>query len=99
MDQAMEKMKQLSHLAEDIGGTGVPVVFKPKKIDISKVFGVSIKKASGDVLKSHSRHKKLMRDSEFQRHAGLVINLELALRQEEYQSEELRDMLTNERKK
>jgi bacterioferritin len=95
MDQAMEKMKQLSHFAEDIGGNGVPVIFKPKKIDISKIFGASIKKASGDALKSHGRHKKLMRDSEFQKHAGLVINLDLTLQQEEYQSEELGDMLPN----
>jgi bacterioferritin len=95
MDQAMEKMKQLSHFAEDIGGNGVPVIFKPGKIDIAKVFGTSIRKTADDVLKSHGRHGKLMRDSEFTRHAGLVINLDLTLQQEEYQAEDLKDILSN----
>jgi len=89
MDQAMVKMKQLSHFAEDIGGNGVPVTFKPGKIEITKDFGKSFKKAAGDVLKSHGRHKKLIRDNEFQKHAGLVINLDLTIQQEQYEAEEL----------
>jgi bacterioferritin len=89
MDQAMVKMKQLSHFAEDIGGNGVPVTFKPGKIEVTKDFGKSLKKAAGDVLKSHGRHKKLIRDSEFQKHAGLVINLDLTIQQEQYEAEEL----------
>jgi bacterioferritin len=89
MDQAMVKMKQLSHFAEDIGGNGVPVTFKPGKIEVIKDFGKSLKKAAGDVLKSHGRHKKLIRDSEFQKHAGLVINLDLTIQQEQYEAEEL----------
>jgi bacterioferritin len=99
MDQAMVKMKQLSHFAEDIGGNGVPVTFKPGKIEITKDFGKSLKKAAGDVLKSHGRHKKLIRDSEFQRHAGLVINLDLTIQQEQYEAEELLDSLGNKAKK
>ncbi|KPK44285.1 MAG: hypothetical protein AMK74_05415 [Nitrospira bacterium SM23_35] len=99
MDQAMGKMKQLSHFAEDIGGNGIPVEFKPGKIDITKVFGTSVKKAAGDVLKAHGRHRKIMRDSEFQKHAGLVINLDLTIRQEEYQAEELKGILTDAARK
>ena len=99
MDQAMEKMKQISHFAEDIGGNGVPVTFKPGKIDITKDFGKSLKKAAGDVLKSHGRHGRLMRDSEFQKHAGLVINLDLTIQQEQYQADELKDILNNTAKK
>ena len=89
MDQAMVKMKQLSHFAEDIGGNGVPVTFKPGKIEVTKEFGKSLKKAAGDVLKSHVRHGKLMLDNEFQKHAGLVINLDLTIQQEQYQADEL----------
>lgn len=95
MDQAMEKMKQLSHFAEDIGGNGLPVAFKPGKVDIPKNFGSAIKKAGGDVLISHGRHGKLMHDSEFQKHAGLLIGLDLTIQQEKYQSEELKDMSTS----
>jgi len=89
MDQAMVKMKQLSHFAEDIGGNGLPVTFKPGKIEITKDFGKSVKKAAGDVLRSHGRHKKLIRDSEFQKHAGLLINFDLTIQQEQYEAEEL----------
>ena len=99
MDQAMVKMKQLSHFAEDIGGNGVPVTFKPGKIEITKDFGKSFKKAAGDVLKSHGRHKKLIRDSEFQKHAGLVINLDLTIQQEQYEAEELGDIIKGMSKK
>ena len=99
MDQAMEKMKQLSHFAEDIGGNGVPVTFKPGKIDVTKVFGNALKKAARDVLKSHGRHGKLMRDSEFQKHAGLVISLDLTVQQEKYQTEELLNNFGNKAKK
>ncbi len=93
MDQAMEKMKQLSHFAEDIGGNGMPVQFKPGRIDIARGFGASVNKAEGDVLKAHGRHRRLMRDKELQRHVGLSIGLDLTIRQEEYQAEELRDSL------
>ena len=99
MDQAMEKMKQLSHFAEDIGGNGVPVTFKPGKIDIIKDFRKSLKRAAGDVLKSHGRHGKLIRDREFQKHAGLVISLDLTIQQEKYQAEELLNTLGNKAKK
>jgi bacterioferritin len=99
MDQSMEKMKQLSHFAEDIGGNGVPVIFKPKKIAIPKIFGKSLKQAAGDVLKSNGRHGKLMRDAEFQKHSGLVINLDLTIQQEQYQAEELGDMIKDMSKK
>ena len=99
MDQAMVKMKQLSHFAEDIGGNGVPVTFKPGKIEVTKDFGKSLKKAAGDVLKSHGRHKKLIRDSEFQKHAGLVINLDLTIQQEQYEAEELGDIIKGMSKK
>lgn len=99
MDQAMEKMKQLSHFAEDIGGNGVPVIFKPGKIDIATVFGKSIKKAAGGALKAYGRHKRLMQHREFKKHTGLVINLDLTLQQERFQAEELRDMIKGISKK
>lgn len=93
MDQAMEKMKQLAHLAEDIGGNGLPVAFKPGKIEIGKDFRTSLAKAEADVRRSRARHQKLMKHDEFQRHAGLVIDLDLTIQQEEHQSGELRHML------
>jgi len=93
MDQAMEKMKQLSHFAEDIGGNGLPVEFKPGKIEVPKAFRESMRIAEGEVRKAHGRHRRLMKHTEFQKHAGLVIGLDLTVRQEEYQAEEIKGVL------
>ena len=92
MDQAMEKMKQIAHFAEDIGGNGVTVQFKPGKIDTGKTAGTVMKKAMEDVKKSRNRHIKFTKDSEVMKHGGMVINLDLTIQQEQYQAEELNDM-------
>jgi len=93
MDQAMEKMKQIAHFAEDIGANGIPPVFKPGKIDPGKASGDMLKKASEDLLKAHARHLRLAKDREFSKHGGMVINLDLTIQQEKYQAEELNDMV------
>ncbi len=94
MDQAMEKMKQLAHIAEDIAGNGIPPVFNPGKIDITKNITEAMKKAAKDVSKAYSRHLKLKKESELQKHGGLIINLDLAIQQEKYQAEELKEFVT-----
>jgi bacterioferritin len=93
MDQAMEKMKQIAHFAEDIGGNGVPPVFKPGKIDLSTSMVQALTKASESAMRSHKRHLKLSGDSEFRKHGGMVINLDLTIRQEKHQADELSDMV------
>jgi bacterioferritin len=92
MDQAMEKMKQIAHFAEDIGGNGIPPQFKPGQIDTGKTIGKAIKKALEDVRTSHGRHMNLRKNSESKKHEGMVINLDLTIQQEHYQAEELKDM-------
>jgi len=91
MDQAMEKMKQVAHFAEGIGENGVPPVFKPGKFDMSTSMEQALKKAAESVLKAHKRHLKLSKDPEFNKHGGMVINLDLDLQQEKHQAEELKD--------
>ena len=93
MDQAMEKMKQIAHFAEDIGANGIPPVFKPGKIDLSRTAEAMLKKASADAMKSQKRHARLGKDSEFNKHEGMVINLDLTIQQEKYQAAELNDMV------
>ena len=95
MDQAMEKMKQIAHFAEDIGGNGVPPVFKPGKIDLSTSMMQAMIKASESAMRSHKRHLKLSSDIEFRKHSGMVINLDLTIQQEKHQAEELSDMVKN----
>ncbi len=91
MDQAMEKMKQLAHFAENIAEDGIPPEFKPGQIDKSNAIGVALKKALENVRAARERHLKLSEDSEVKKHSGLVINLDLTNQQEEYQRAELED--------
>jgi bacterioferritin len=95
MDQAMEKMKQLAHFAEDIAEDGVAPKFKPGEIDMSKAIGQALKKALEDVQGARERHLKLREDTEVRKHSGLVINLDLTVQQEEYQGAEIEDWLKN----
>ena len=92
MDQAMEKMKQIAHFAEDIGGNGISPQFNPGLIDKSTAISKALKKAINDVRAAQERHMKLKEDSEFKKHGGMVINLDLTFQQEQYQAEELEDM-------
>ena len=91
MDQAMEKMKQLAHLAEPIAEDGVLPKFKPGQIEKNQAIGIALKKALEDVQADHNRHIRLKEDSEVKKHSGLVINLDLTIKQEEYQAAELKD--------
>ncbi|MDO9528864.1 MAG: ferritin-like domain-containing protein [Syntrophales bacterium] len=91
MDQAMEKMKQLAHFAENIAEDGIPPDFKPGQIDKSHAIGAALKKALEDVRAARERHLKLSEDSEVKKHSGLVINMDLTIQQEEYQRAELED--------
>jgi len=95
MDQAMEKMKQLAHFAEDIAEDGIAPKFKPGQIDKSQAIGMALKKALEDVQADRERHVRMREDSEVKKHLGLVINLDLTVQQEEYQGAELEDWRKN----
>jgi bacterioferritin len=91
MDQAMEKMKHLAHFAEDVAENGLDPRFKAGKIDMSTAIGQALQKALEDVQGGLKRHLTLQKDSEAQKHAGFVINLDLTAQQEEYQAAEIED--------
>jgi len=91
MDQAMEKMKQLAHFAEDIAEDGIAPKFKHGAIEKSQAIGIALKKALEDVQETRERHVRLKEDPEVKKHSGLVINLDLTIKQEEYQGAELKD--------
>jgi len=92
MDQAMEKMKQISHFAEDVAENGIPVQFNPDEIDLNKSKLKALKRAADDVRNARERHLRLRDDEEFRKHGGLVINMDLTIQQEQYQAEEIEDM-------
>lgn len=93
MDQAMEKMKQLAHFAEDVAGNGLDPRFEMVKVDMSKAVGGALQKALADVQGGVARHQKLQKDGETQKHGGFVINLDLTVQQEEYQAAEIKDWM------
>lgn len=93
MDQAMEKMKQLAHFAEDIAENGLPPKFKTGKIDKNKGINNALKKAIKDVETAYKVHLKLKENEELKKHSGLVINLELTIQQEKYQIDELQEFI------
>ena len=95
MDQAMEKMKQLAHFAEDIAEDGIAPQFKAGMIVKSHTIGLALEKALEDVNGALQRHLRLREDSEVKKHSGFAINLDLTIQQEEYQGAEIEDWAKN----
>ncbi|MFO7930688.1 MAG: ferritin-like domain-containing protein [Thermodesulfobacteriota bacterium] len=92
MDFSMTKMKQLAHSAEEIAENGMEPDFSPGVTDRGKSFDAAIDKAINDLQDSLNLHLKLQSDQEAKKHGGLMSNLDLTIRQERYESEELQDV-------
>ena len=91
MDFAMTKMKQLAHLAEEVAENGITPRFEVGKIDLSASIGTALKKGLEDVRGAREEHIKFQGESETQKHSGLLLELDLALKQEEYEAAEIED--------
>lgn len=91
MDFAMTKMKQLAHLAEQVAENGIIPKFEAGEIDKSSSTDMALKKALEDVRRAREEHLKFQGESETQKHGGLLIELDLALKQEEYEAAEIED--------
>jgi hypothetical protein len=91
MDFAMTKMKQLAHLAEEVAENGIAPRFEVGKIDLSASIGTALKKGFEDVRGAREEHTKFQGESETQKHSGLLLELDLALKQEEYEAAEIED--------
>jgi len=91
MDFAMTKMKQLAHLAEEVAENGIAPRFEVGKIDLSASIGTALKKGLEDVRGAREEHTKFQGESETQKHSGLLLELDLALKQEEYEAAEIED--------
>ena len=91
MDFAMTKMKQLAHLAEEVAENGITPRFEGGEIEKSAAIGAALKKGLEDVRAAREEHLKLQGEGEAQKHAGLLLSLDLALKQEEYEAAEIED--------
>lgn len=89
MDFAMTKMKQLAHLAEEVAENGITPRFEVDKIDLSASIGTALKKGLEDVRGARKEHITFQGESETQKHSGLLLELDLALKQEEYEAAEI----------
>ncbi|MFP3999465.1 MAG: ferritin-like domain-containing protein [Desulfobacterales bacterium] len=92
MDFSMTKMKQLAHSAEEVAENGIEPDLTPGIIDRGKSFDAAIDKAVNDLKDSLDLHLKLQSDPEAKKHGGLMSNLDLTIRQEQYETEELQDL-------
>jgi bacterioferritin len=93
MDFSMTQMKQLAHIAEEVAENGIPPRFEVGQIDMSRSIGTALQKTLEDVRASRERHLRFRDESETQKHAGLIINLDLTLQQEEYEAAEIEDWI------
>jgi bacterioferritin len=93
MTQSMEKMKQLAHLAEDVAENGSMPDFTMKQRDTASDLRSSLTSAASLVREARERHAGLAQNSELQGHSGLATNLDLTIRQEKYQADEIETWL------
>jgi bacterioferritin len=90
MDFSMTKMKQLAHLAEPIAENGITPDFKADKIIVSNSIGIALKNELENVCGTKKLHEELASRDETKKHSGLIINLDLSIKQEEYEAEEIK---------
>jgi len=93
MDQAMEKMRHLAHFAEDVAENGIRPNFSAAEHSRSNDPATALRSSLERLQTARERHKELKADEETAKHAGLVLNLDLTLKQEQYQEAEIWDWL------
>lgn len=96
MDQSMEKMKQLAHFAEDVAENGLEPDFAAGDYDTSADFPSALRSSLRRLQRARERHLELSGNEEAGKHGGFMINLDLTLKQEEYQESEMADWLKEE---
>ncbi len=92
MDFSMTKMKQLAHSAEEVAENGIAPDFSGTIADLPDTFKAVLEKAVKDLETSLALHNDIRNNAEAQKHGGLMSNLDLTVRQEQYEIDELRDI-------
>ncbi|OQW98752.1 MAG: hypothetical protein BWK74_03855 [Desulfobacteraceae bacterium A6] len=93
MDFSMTKMKQLAHVAEEVAANGINPMFKTDKLDLGASLAEALKNAAADLEKTRVDHIALQIGDEIKKHAGLAINIELTVNQEEYEEAEIKEWI------
>ncbi len=93
MDFSMTKMKQLAHVSEEVAANGINPLLKSDRSDLSASVAEALKNAVEDLQKSRMEYIVLQAGDETAKHAGLANNIELALKQEEYEASEMKEWI------
>jgi bacterioferritin len=93
MDQAMEKMKHLAIFAEALAEDGATLSFKAGALDMGRAVGEALQKAIDDLETGGERYLALQKDDELRKHSGIVLKMDLAVQQIDYQKAEMKDWL------
>jgi hypothetical protein len=93
IDFSFTKMKQLAHIAENVAENGIEPKFTIGTLSPSTSIGLALQNALESVEKSRELHLNLRNDPETKKHAGLIINLDLGIQQEDYEAQEIKDWL------
>ncbi len=93
MDFSMTKMKQLAHLAEPVAENGFEPRFNVKDIRLSSAVGTALKNTVENLGETRKLHADLLAEDETKKHAGLITNLDISIKQETYEANELEDWL------
>jgi bacterioferritin len=93
IDFSFTKMKQLAHMAEEVAENGMEPRLKKGNIITDAAVGAALKNALESVRFTRNLHMDIKQDPEAQKHAGLLINLDLSLKQEDYEAAEIEDWM------
>jgi len=93
IDFSFTKMKQLAHMAEQVAENGMEPRLKKGAILTGATIGTALKNALESVRATRNMHMDLQNDPEAKKHAGLMINLDLSLKQEVYEADEIEGWL------
>ena len=93
MDFSMTKMKQLAHVAEVVAENGIEPTFQLTGIDGSATIGKALGNALESVQTTRTLHSALLKDAETQKHKGVMVNLDLSIKQETYEDGDIRDWM------
>ena len=93
IDFSFTKMKQLAHIAEEAAENGIEPRLNKGNIITAPAIGAALKNSLESIRTTQNLHTNLKNDPEAQKHAGLMANLNLSLKQETYETEEIKDWL------
>jgi bacterioferritin len=93
IDFSFTKMKQLAHIAEEAAENGIEPRLKKGNIITAPAIGKALQNSLESVRATRDLHMNLQNDPEAQKHSGLMANLDLSIKQETYEAEEIKDWL------